>query len=104
MFAPVLMVSLLPVQLQYFVYKSAGTGTSLFEGYLGHGVESILYTIPADAYIEFKCAGFKQGKRYKVRCEGRQADRSQSKQKRTQLGLGRSLFQPGSLDQPNEVS
>lgn len=65
-FPSVLMVSLLPVQLQYFVYKNAGTGTSLLEGYLGHGIEDILYKLPADAYIEFKCAGFRQSKRYKI--------------------------------------
>ena len=65
-YAPVVMVSLLPVQLQYFVYKNAGTGSTLLEGYLGHGAESVLYKLPADAYIEFKCAGFKQGKRYKI--------------------------------------
>jgi hypothetical protein len=65
-FAPVIMVNLLPVRLQYFVYKTAVTSVTLFEGSMEHGAESVLYTVPEETYIELKCDGFKQGKRYKI--------------------------------------
>lgn len=65
-FAPIVMVNLLPVRLQYFVYKSMTGTSSLLEGMMEQGAEDVLYTIPADAYIEYKCEGYKVGKRLKI--------------------------------------